>query len=224
MSVATTFPYDTVGDMRSAHETRGMKWFNKETVRHFGSRFDAPRAGGFFISSELDMNREDRRYTVRRAMPDGDIDTVSEFREFATKAQASKALAVAQRAARRHIRTDGIYVKRLGFRWLLRAQAWDYGSAGVLAIVSTHEQTRASLWGSLAPSEQVEIGWDHRGDWLRTQRPTREQDVRAIAHALTGIETLHNTERGRHLRALTVRNGDNWHNGQPTVYRLVDEL
>ena len=45
---------------------------------------------GYFVTSERGPD-EIRRYTVRRACADGSIDTVGEFQEHATAAQAKSA-------------------------------------------------------------------------------------------------------------------------------------
>ena len=66
-------------------------------MRFFGSRILSPVfPGGVFITSERDTPRVpgpaawggERRYTVRVCGPNGDIDTLSEFGQFPTRAAA----------------------------------------------------------------------------------------------------------------------------------------
>lgn len=84
---------ETIGDIRAAHAARGGYFFSPSSMRFFGSRILSPVfPGGVFITSERDTTGAAwdgaRRYTVRVCRPDGDIDTLSEFGQFSTRAAA----------------------------------------------------------------------------------------------------------------------------------------
>jgi len=93
--------YTTIQQIKQAHTARGGFFFSPASMRFFGSRILSPVfPGGVFITSECDSGvrtrRGDhlaawggqRRYTVRVCRPDGDIDTLSEFGQFPTRAAA----------------------------------------------------------------------------------------------------------------------------------------
>ena len=50
------------------------------------------RGGRYFITSEDDCRRTTRFFSIREAMPDGDIRTVSKFQEFRTLEAARDAV------------------------------------------------------------------------------------------------------------------------------------
>lgn len=89
--------YTTIDAIKRAHRARGGYFFSPEWMRFFGSRVLSPVfPGGVFITSERDTPRvpgpaawdSQRRYTVRVCRPDGDIDTLSDFGQFPTRAAA----------------------------------------------------------------------------------------------------------------------------------------
>lgn len=94
-------PYTSINQIIAANEKRGHHFFDRDTLRGFGSRI-CPEIyqGRYFITSERDRGVStsygfmqawggERRYTVRRANDDGSIDTVGEFGQFPTKGQAA---------------------------------------------------------------------------------------------------------------------------------------
>jgi len=89
--------YATITQIKQAHEDQGGFFFSPDSMRFFGSRILSPVfPGGVFITSERDTPRVpgpaawggERRYTVRVCGPNGDIDTLSEFGQFPTRAAA----------------------------------------------------------------------------------------------------------------------------------------
>ncbi len=85
--------YTNLNQVKIAHTKRGFHFFDPDTLRFFGSKVHENLFfGEFFITSELDFDRTDRRFTVRRANDDGAIETVGEFRAHATKADAHHAI------------------------------------------------------------------------------------------------------------------------------------
>lgn len=82
----------TMSGIMEMNETSGRYFFSPDTLRFFGSRIHSRvYTGGYFVTSELGFNGNDRRYSVRAVREDGSIDTVSEFRQYATSAQAHAA-------------------------------------------------------------------------------------------------------------------------------------
>lgn len=90
--------FNTDEIQRAARET-GSHFFDADTMRFFASRVLSGVYGGrFFVTSEkTGFDSTARAYTVREFMPDGSIETVGEFNDYATSAQARGA---AQRAAK----------------------------------------------------------------------------------------------------------------------------
>lgn len=84
--------FESMGDVKRANRAAGQYWFSPDTMRFFDCRLETTlRHGCLFVSSER-REGDSRRYTVRLVTPDASIDTVGEFQEHATKAQALKAL------------------------------------------------------------------------------------------------------------------------------------
>jgi hypothetical protein len=93
--------YTTITQIKQAHTESGGYFFAPSSMRFFGSRILSPVfPGGVFITSERDRPvitsagysepawGGQRRYTVRACRANGDIDTVSDFGQFPTRAAA----------------------------------------------------------------------------------------------------------------------------------------
>lgn len=92
-----TFSYESIGDVIAANQLIGAHFFDRSAMRFFKSRVEngfvkcafegegaecrATRAR--FVTSEQGPD-EVRRYTVREAQPDGSVDTVGEFGQYAS--------------------------------------------------------------------------------------------------------------------------------------------
>ncbi len=87
--------YHGLSGIREANRDAGFHWFDADTLRFFGSRIsEASFDGRYFVTSEWDgFNHAARLYSIREAMSDGQVDTVGDFQEFATRAQAIAAIA-----------------------------------------------------------------------------------------------------------------------------------
>ena len=84
--------YNTLKEIKAANAAAGQHFFEPATMRFFNSRVSARLiAGRYFISSERFDETTPRRYTVRIANDDGTIDTVGEFQQYPTMAQARAA-------------------------------------------------------------------------------------------------------------------------------------
>jgi hypothetical protein len=84
--------YRTMADVRQANKDAGYHWFDSSTLGFFGSVIGRTLYGGrYFISSEQGPNGI-RAYTVREVEADGGIETVGDFQQYETAAQARAAI------------------------------------------------------------------------------------------------------------------------------------
>lgn len=93
--------YRSLGEIKEANHDIGSHWFDAGTIKFWGTRFQSvPTStsddgklidGRYFITSEPYAWDGPRVFTVRRANPDGTIDTVGEMGEHKTKRAAIKA-------------------------------------------------------------------------------------------------------------------------------------
>lgn len=93
---ADTFYPRTIRQVRAINRDAGGLWFEPDTMAFFNSRIhDVVYAGRWFVSGETfehaDGTRDAERYTVRELMPDGRIETVGEFQQYAYAEQAHAA-------------------------------------------------------------------------------------------------------------------------------------
>ena len=85
--------YTTVTQIREANQRAGYHFFDPGTIESSGSIIlPGVMRGSYFVTSEQDEHDVDRRYTLRRAMPDGRIVNASNFREFASAREARAAV------------------------------------------------------------------------------------------------------------------------------------
>jgi hypothetical protein len=84
--------FNNITEVKKANKEIGQHFFDRNTLAFFGSKVypDLYTVAGrqFFVTSEDNFNRTEKGYTIREAMPDGDIETISEFLQYATKEQA----------------------------------------------------------------------------------------------------------------------------------------
>lgn len=77
--------FRTISEVKAANKAIDNHWFSRSTMKFFNSHVESGIYGGrYFITSErreLDMPK---LYSIREALPDGDIKTVGEFQGFAT--------------------------------------------------------------------------------------------------------------------------------------------
>ena len=97
-----------INEVVDDNKAAGQHFFSPDTMRFFGSRVGKRLYGGmYFVTSEkLPHSGEARRYTVRRALPDGGIVTVGEFQQFATSADAVRAIKGILAPVRAHERSE----------------------------------------------------------------------------------------------------------------------
>jgi hypothetical protein len=87
-------PFYSVDDIKRANRDHGHHFFDRDTLHFFRSRVhDVVYGGRYFVTSEQCPFPGDypRLYSVRRANDDGSIDSVGEFQQYETRAQAHAA-------------------------------------------------------------------------------------------------------------------------------------
>jgi len=90
--------YKTIAEIRKANKDAGYHFFDRDTMKFFGSKVEAgPYGGTHFVTSEKHpTNPRSRIYIVRRAEANGRVQTVGSLPHHATKTAArdhAKALA-----------------------------------------------------------------------------------------------------------------------------------
>lgn len=90
-----SIPFSNVREFYASQRPDGH-WFDESSMRFFKTRL--PRVayvldtGGIYFVTRETSPRGISAYTVRRQMPDGDIDTVGEFHAYPTPAAARAAI------------------------------------------------------------------------------------------------------------------------------------
>jgi hypothetical protein len=91
-----------IGQVRYANNQLGHHFFDRDTLRFFSSRVHDDLYGGrYFVTSERDESYGsfgaawdgERRYTIRKANPDGSIETVGQFGQYGSRSGAHAAAA-----------------------------------------------------------------------------------------------------------------------------------
>lgn len=88
--------FNNITEVKAANKNKGQHFFSKNTLAFFGSKVypELYTVAGrqFFITSEDNFNCTERGYTIREVMSDGDIETIGDFLQYATKEQATFAI------------------------------------------------------------------------------------------------------------------------------------
>ena len=79
--------FTSISEIKRANRESGYHFFSKGTMNFFNSKTHRGVYGGrYFITSEQFVStsgvRHPRMYTIRKAHPDGAIDTVDTFQKF----------------------------------------------------------------------------------------------------------------------------------------------
>lgn len=97
MDVLTLGKFYSIEAIESANARAGRFFFSKDTLRFFqsriGSRVYRGASGWYFVTSERYGLRYPRHYTVRKANPNGTIDTIGEFGDYDNRRTAHSAAA-----------------------------------------------------------------------------------------------------------------------------------
>lgn len=88
--------FQSMEQIQKQNRKSGFHFFDHDTLDFFSSKIHAEtftRSKYFVTSERSGFDRTaPRRFTVREAKPDGDITTVGEFLQYATKAAAADAI------------------------------------------------------------------------------------------------------------------------------------
>lgn len=85
--------FKTISEVKKANKEIGQFFFEKTTMRFFNSRIESGiLKGRFFITSERFNEDAPRLFTLREVKPDGKVETLGEFQEFATIQEAKEYL------------------------------------------------------------------------------------------------------------------------------------
>lgn len=83
--------YASIEEIKAANAANDGYWFSPGAMRFFGSRISKEVIGGcLFVTSE-DFPASGRRYSIRHADEHGTINTIGEFGQYATLAEAKRA-------------------------------------------------------------------------------------------------------------------------------------
>ena len=87
--------FRTITEIKDKNKESGYSFFEKDTMNFFNSKIHRGVYGGmYFITSEQFVSSrghtEPRMYTIRKAHPDGAIDTVDSFQQFDSLAEAKR--------------------------------------------------------------------------------------------------------------------------------------
>lgn len=92
--------FNTIDEIKARAAHAGSHFFDKGTIEFFDSRIGRSVFGGrYFITSEQFHGPDEslpRKWTIRECTPQGDINTVGEFQQYATPndaVQAARSLA-----------------------------------------------------------------------------------------------------------------------------------
>lgn len=76
------YTYSTIADVKSVNKSVGGHFFGAGTMRYFNSRVETELyRGRYFITSEKHDN-DPRLYTIRQALPTGEVETVGDFQQY----------------------------------------------------------------------------------------------------------------------------------------------
>lgn len=92
-TTATEINFKTLAEFKAEYNKTGMHFFDRKTMKFFNSRIESGiLKGKYFITSESDMNNENRFFNLREIQPDLQIRTIGEFNTMKTKEQAKNRL------------------------------------------------------------------------------------------------------------------------------------
>ncbi len=95
MNTTDSKQYTSINQIIDEAKNAGSHFFSKDTLRFFSSRIHSEIYGGcYFITSERDNYRDNnpRFYTIRKYEGGLKVETVGEFCQYTSKAQAISAV------------------------------------------------------------------------------------------------------------------------------------
>lgn len=84
--------FKDLAEFKKAHKAQGGHFFDPSAMRFFNSKIESGLLGKegrqvFITSERYDLNRP-KKYTIRHAMPSGEVQDVSDFGNFNTLEEA----------------------------------------------------------------------------------------------------------------------------------------
>lgn len=92
-------PFHSIAEVKAANKSIGHCWFARAAMQFFSTRIESKlitrAASGrqVFITSE-ENEPNPRKYTLREALPTGEVDTIGEFQQYDTFDEAYAAVAI----------------------------------------------------------------------------------------------------------------------------------
>jgi len=84
--------FKTMAEFKQANKKTGQKWFSPETMKFWNSKIESTLLGKedkqVFITSERYDLDSPKKYTIRHAMPSGNVQSVFDFGNFDTLEEA----------------------------------------------------------------------------------------------------------------------------------------
>lgn len=125
--------YKTVSEAKRLNVEKGQHFFDRATMRFFRSRIASGMLKGcYFVTSEQFDDNSPRLFTLRYATDNGSIETVGEFQQFKSVAEAKEFLA-------------GLPVYFVDAVELARAEFNGKGEAGAFVRHASIEKARPSF-------------------------------------------------------------------------------
>lgn len=138
--ISAEFPFNSIDAIVRANKSAGQYFFSPGAMRGFKSKtHDTVHGNRFFVTSEKQDDCP-RLYSVRHALPSGEIETVSDFQQFTTLKAADNA-AKALTADDARVWTN---VNREGIPWRMSARVID-GYVVVTAVPSVHTDIMSQI-------------------------------------------------------------------------------
>ena len=84
--------YNTMTEFKNKNKSEGYHFFDDDTMEFFNSKIETSLfSDDTFITSEQGPHHNSKKYTIRKALADGSVETVSEFCEFDSLKEARQA-------------------------------------------------------------------------------------------------------------------------------------
>ncbi len=85
--------FQSIDEVKDLNQKSGHYFFSKDTMKFFESKIETDLIGGrYFVTSESSsFDDRDRKFTIREALPNGDIKTVGEFGGYKSRHRAKQA-------------------------------------------------------------------------------------------------------------------------------------
>jgi hypothetical protein len=80
--------FKDMSEIRKLNKEKGYHFFDRATMSFFNSRVESRLLNEHFITSERQNSEDKKRYTIRKALENGSIETIGDFMGFETIKEA----------------------------------------------------------------------------------------------------------------------------------------